>query len=61
LPANAADVVSALIERGFAAGFPVGRYYPEMEKALLVAFTEKRTKDEIDMFAAALEAALWQK
>ena len=58
LPVNAADVVSALIERGFAAGFPVGRYYPGMEKALLVAFTEKRTKDEIDMFAAALEAAL---
>jgi len=58
LPQNAADVVSALIDRGFAAGFPVGRYYPGMEKGLLVAFTEKRTKEEIDMFAAALEAAL---
>ncbi|MDO9543055.1 MAG: aminomethyl-transferring glycine dehydrogenase subunit GcvPA [Kiritimatiellia bacterium] len=58
LPQNSADVVSALIDRGFAAGFPLGRYYPEMEKGLLVAFTEKRTKEEIDMFAAALEAAL---
>lgn len=58
LPVNAADVVSDLIGRGFAAGFPVGRYYSGMEKTLLVAFTEKRTKEEIDMFAAALEGAL---
>jgi len=60
LPANSADVVSALIDRGYAAGFPVGRYYggKGMEKVLLVAFTEKRTKEEIDMFAAALEAVL---
>lgn len=58
LPVNAADVVSSLIDRGFAAGFPAGRYYPGMEKVLLTAFTEKRTKEEIDMFAAALEAAL---
>ncbi len=58
LPVNAADVVSDLINRGFAAGFPVGRYYPGLEKVLLVAFTEKRTKEEIDMFAAALEAAV---
>lgn len=58
LPLNAADAVSALLDRGFAAGFPVGRYYPGLEKVLLVACTEKRTKEEIDMFAAALEAAL---
>ncbi|MCA1808678.1 MAG: aminomethyl-transferring glycine dehydrogenase subunit GcvPA [Kiritimatiellia bacterium] len=58
LPVNAADVVSALIEKGFAAGFPVGRYYPGMDNVLLVACTEKHTKEDIDMFAAALEAAL---
>lgn len=58
LPRNAADVVSVLIDKGFAAGFPVGRYYPGRESVLLVAFTEKRTKEEIDRFAAALEAAL---
>ncbi len=56
LPLGAADAVSALIEKGFAAGFPLGRYYPGMDNALLVAFTEKRTKEEIDTFAAALEA-----
>ncbi len=58
MPVKAADLVSALIEKGFAAGFPVGRYYPGMDHELLLAFTEKRTKEEIDTFAAAMEAAL---
>jgi glycine dehydrogenase subunit 1 len=60
LPANAADIVSLLIDKGFAAGFPLGRYYAGLENCLLVAFTEKRTKEEIDRFAAALEAALME-
>jgi glycine dehydrogenase subunit 1 len=58
LPQNAGDVVCALIDRGFAPGFPAGRYYPGLDNVLLVAFTEKRTKEEIDMFAAALEGVL---
>jgi glycine dehydrogenase subunit 1 len=58
--ANAADIVSLLIDKGFAAGFPLGRYYAGLENCLLVAFTEKRTKEEIDRFAAALEAALME-
>ena len=43
LPGDAADVVSALVDQGIAAGFPVGRYYKGMEHVLLLAFTEKRT------------------
>lgn len=58
LPMNAADAVSVMIDKGFAAGFPVGRYYPGLENVLLAAFTEKRTREEIDMFAAALEGTL---
>ncbi len=58
LPGGAAEIVSALIDKGFAGGFPLGRYYPGMENNLLVAFTEKRTKEEIDRFAAALEGLL---
>jgi glycine dehydrogenase subunit 1 len=58
LPKNAADVVEAMIPRGFAAGFPLGRYYPGMEKYLLIAVTEKRTKDEIVAFAKALAEVL---
>ena len=37
---------------GIAGGFPeVSKYYDNMENILLVAFTEKRTKEEIDIFA----------
>ncbi len=58
LPKDAAEVVSDLIEEGIAAGFPAGRYYPGLENVLLVACTEKRTKKEIDILAAKLEAVL---
>jgi len=55
---NAGEVVNELIEKGIAAGFPLGRYYPRLRDGLLVAVTEKRTKEEIGMLAEALEAAL---
>ena len=58
LPADAGDVVGAMIEKGFAAGFPLGRYYEGMEKSLLVAVTEKRTRGEIGRLAEALEDVL---
>jgi glycine dehydrogenase subunit 1 len=58
LPANAADVAGKLIEKGFAAGFPLSRYYRDMENSLLIAVTEKRTKQQIGMLAEALEAVL---
>jgi len=58
LPKDASDVVSALVDQGIAGGFPVGRYYKGMENVLLLAFTEKRTKEEIDIMVAKLESAL---
>jgi glycine dehydrogenase subunit 1 len=58
LPREAGEVVNRMIERGFAAGFPLGRYYSGMERYLLVAVTEKRTREEIGMFAEAMEAVL---
>lgn len=61
LPCGATGVVAAMIERGFAAGFPLGRYYQGMEKYLLVAVTEKRTKEEIDRYASCLEDVLTQE
>jgi len=54
LPKDASKVVGAMIKKGFAAGFPLGRYYQGMEKYLLVAVTEKRTKAEIDAYVKAL-------
>jgi glycine dehydrogenase subunit 1 len=58
LPCAAPDVLSTLIEQGIAGGFPVGRYYPGLGNVLLLAFTEKRTKEEIDLLAAKLESAV---
>jgi glycine dehydrogenase subunit 1 len=48
LPRPTGGVVEAMVERGFLAGVPVG------EDALLVAVTERRTRDEIDRFAGAM-------
>ncbi|MDD3375625.1 MAG: aminomethyl-transferring glycine dehydrogenase subunit GcvPA [Candidatus Omnitrophica bacterium] len=58
LPKKAKDVVEEMIKKGFASGFPLAKYYPEMENYLLVAVTEKRTKDEIVSFAKNLEGVL---
>lgn len=58
LPCDAADVVGRLIEKGFAAGFPLSRYYKGMDNSILIAVTEKRTKQEIGMLAEELEAVL---
>ncbi|MBI9105421.1 MAG: aminomethyl-transferring glycine dehydrogenase subunit GcvPA [Spirochaetales bacterium] len=59
LPVNANEVIGKMIERGIAAGFPLGRYYENMENYLLIAVTEKRTKHEIVRFTDALEDVLW--
>jgi glycine dehydrogenase subunit 1 len=60
LPIDAGECVGKLIDYGFAAGFPLGRYYPDMNNYLLIAVTEKRTKYEIGELAEALEAVLCQ-
>jgi glycine dehydrogenase subunit 1 len=52
-------VIGKLIDKGIAAGFPLGRYYADLEDHMLIAVTEKRTKEEIDLFTAEMEAALW--
>lgn len=58
LPKKADRVVTALLEKGIAAGVPLGRYYEGSENCLVVTVTEKRTKKEIDLLAIELEVAL---
>lgn len=58
LPRNADEVVYKMADKGFACGFPLGRFYKGMDKYLLVAVTEKRTKEEIRTLADSLEAVL---
>lgn len=59
LPKDPAEVVAAMIEKGFAAGFPIGRYYKDMADYMIVAVTEKRTREEIVRYAESLESVLW--
>ncbi len=59
LPADSSEIVGKMIDKGFAAGFPLGRYYGDRKNQLLVAVTEKRTREEIKAFANAMEAVLW--
>ncbi len=59
LPKDPNEVIGKMIDRGIAAGFPLGRYYDDMQEYMLVAVTEKRTKQEIAMFADVLEDVIW--
>ncbi|MGC9453519.1 MAG: aminomethyl-transferring glycine dehydrogenase subunit GcvPA [Phycisphaerae bacterium] len=58
LSADADEVAGKLLSGGIAAGLPLGRFYDGQENALLVAVTEKRTREEIDRLADALQEAL---
>ncbi|MFH1458818.1 MAG: aminomethyl-transferring glycine dehydrogenase subunit GcvPA [Candidatus Omnitrophota bacterium] len=58
LPQNAGEVVNKMINKGFACGFPLSRFYKNMQNYLLVTVTEKRTKEEIIKCAESLEAVL---
>jgi glycine dehydrogenase subunit 1 len=57
LPREASQVASELLDKGFAAGIPLGDLC-DMPKSLLVAVTEKRSVGEIDALAQALEEVL---
>jgi glycine cleavage system P protein (glycine dehydrogenase) subunit 1 len=57
LDAPVDPVLERCAERGIAAGYPLGREYPEYEDGLLVAITERRTRAQIDDLAEALAAA----
>ena len=58
LDAPVGAVLDRCAEHGIAAGYPLGRDYPEHEDGLLVAITERRTKEQIDDLADALSAAV---
>ena len=58
LPLPADKVIRKLLHRQIAAGFPLVRYWPEMDHSLLLAVTERRTRQEIDLFVHVLETVL---
>ena len=54
-PAHVLSVVGRL---GYHGGIALGRWFPDLEDAILVAVTEKRTKGEIDGLARAYAQAM---
>jgi len=58
LPKPADQVVATLLDKGIAAGLPLGQFYAGSENMLVVTVTEKRSKKEIDLLVKELEVAL---
>jgi glycine dehydrogenase subunit 1 len=51
-------VLAAVGRAGFHGGIALGRWFPELDDCILIAVTEKRTKEEIDGLARAYAEAL---
>jgi glycine dehydrogenase subunit 1 len=54
---DVAKVLPHAHERGILAGLPLGRWYPDLGDCILVAVTEKRTKEQIGVLVDALREA----
>ncbi|WP_098746038.1 aminomethyl-transferring glycine dehydrogenase subunit GcvPA [Paenibacillus sp. EZ-K15] len=53
---NVDEVNSKLLGAGYIGGYDLGAVYPELQGCMLIAVTERRTKEEIDQFIGELEA-----
>jgi glycine dehydrogenase subunit 1 len=51
------EMLAEALNAGYLAGIPLGRWYPGLDDCILVAVTEKRTKEEIDGFVRTLTSA----
>ncbi|MBX5476263.1 MAG: aminomethyl-transferring glycine dehydrogenase subunit GcvPA [Clostridia bacterium] len=58
LPCPPEDVIRLGLQRGILAGRRVSREYPNLDRHLLVAVTEQRTREEIDALAGLVEEAI---
>jgi glycine dehydrogenase subunit 1 len=52
------QLARGLAERGFLVGPSLARWYPQLANSLVIAVTEKRTRDDIDALAEAIEKEL---
>lgn len=58
LPVRAYAVIDALLAKNIVPGFPLGRYYPGLDNHLLVACTEKTSRQDIGILAEYIGGAL---
>lgn len=54
-PGPAGDLIQAMKDRGILAGIDAGRWYPGLERCLVIALTEKRTELEIEALISGLK------
>jgi len=52
---DASSVLQALLKEGIVGGLSLKRFFPEMEREILVCVTEKHTKEDIDRLAEILK------
>jgi len=57
LGVDAGEFVLAALDENILAGVPLGRFYPDLKNSLLISFTEKRTRAEIDTLVSLIERA----
>ncbi|GGA23560.1 aminomethyl-transferring glycine dehydrogenase subunit GcvPA [Paenibacillus physcomitrellae] len=53
-----AALQSKLLAEGYIGGYDLGKTYPELAGHMLIAVTERRSKEEIDRFSVILEGSL---
>jgi glycine cleavage system P protein (glycine dehydrogenase) subunit 1 len=56
--ADVEDVIERCLREGVNPGYPLGGHDPEHDRGLLVAITERRTREQIDRLAGVLENAV---
>jgi len=63
LDAPVSQVLDRCAAEGIGAGYPLGRDYPEYDNGLLVAITERRSKQDIDRLADVLgtRSPIWRR
>jgi len=52
------DLRKKLLKRGFLFGLEIGRWFPHLDQALLIAVTEKRTEEEIEALIRSVKDLL---
>jgi glycine cleavage system P protein (glycine dehydrogenase) subunit 1 len=58
VPGKPHVLLGRLLEKGYHAGLPLGRWYPKFENFFSIAVTERRTRTEMDELVAALREEL---
>ena len=60
-PVDARVLCRSLAKRGFLAGPGLGIWFPDLADSMVVAVTERRTEDDIESFAQAIEKELAER